>query len=132
MAQAHIALSKMARDPRVAAFLARGEQDGGEPQLPVVPANPKSGSDGDAAALASVRKLIEEMVELCLLVLDEMDGDPDLEDGADAEPSVGGARRIAGVWYDDLEEDRSDFEPSLGGFNPMGEHCSSGVDMEDA
>ena len=37
----------------------------------------------------SARRLVEEAIELLLLACDEMDGDPDEEDGGDAEPSLG-------------------------------------------
>lgn len=34
------------------------------------------------------RKRIEEAIENLILILDELDGDADLEDGCDAEPDV--------------------------------------------
>lgn len=35
---------------------------------------------------AALRSQIEEAVERLLIILDTLDGDPDFEDGADAEP----------------------------------------------
>lgn len=43
-----------------------------------------------------------------IAALDEMDGDPDLEDNADAESSLGGHEIQGQV---DLEQDNSDYEP---------------------
>lgn len=71
-----------------------------------------------------LRLLIEEFVEAAILLLDELDGDTDLEDGAeledsaDDEPSIGVCCGYMGV---DLELDTSDYEHTLGWSNPMGE-----------
>lgn len=37
---------------------------------------------------AALRTRIEDAVEWLLAILDALEGDPDLEDGADAEPSL--------------------------------------------
>ena len=41
----------------------------------------------------TMRQLIENVVEDLLLLLDEIDGDADLEDNGDLEPSIGGDDR---------------------------------------
>lgn len=65
------------------------------------------------------RLSISASIERLIDMLDAMDGDPDLEDGADEEPWLGwpiGGQRVANVVYsdDDREADESDSEPSLG------------------
>ncbi len=81
-----------------------------------------------AAEIARVkrrRRALERVVEKALARLDRMDGDPDLEDGADAEPSLCGVSASAltigfGEYVtDDREGDgespgEADREPSLG------------------
>ena len=37
----------------------------------------------------AVRRLLEDVIERALALLDRLDGDPDLEDSADDEPSLG-------------------------------------------
>ena len=79
------------------------------------------------------RKAIGAEIERLIAVLDIADGDPDLEETGDREPSLGsyyGAEP-------DLELDPSDDEPSLGSFDRMLDQtkwCSSafvnGVDLE--
>lgn len=60
---------------------------------------------------AELEARIQEMIEL----LDVIDGDPDLEDGADDEPSLGGTARMCGTEIvDDIEQDFADMEPWLG------------------
>lgn len=69
------------------------------------------------------KHLLEEWIELGVLILDELDGNPDMEDGGDAEdggddePSIGGGY----VGDVDREQDDCDDEPNLGWRNPMGE-----------
>ena len=63
------------------------------------------------------RREVAAEVERLLDILDRLDGDPGLEDGADDEPSLGFTRPGAGSSYDpgdDRELDTADDEPSLG------------------
>lgn len=57
------------------------------------------------------RAAIETEIERLVDLLDVADGDPDLEDDGDMEPSLGGAEISGEV---DLELDEADNEPSLG------------------
>lgn len=54
------------------------------------------------------RARIEEAVERLLVILDRLDGDPDLEDGADTEPSLGAPEGHASqlVWLRGTDSDR--------------------------
>lgn len=64
---------------------------------------------------AHLRVDLEARIEEMIALLDTIDGDPDLEDGADDEPSLGGqAKFINGQLEYDLEGDAADEEPSLG------------------
>ena len=60
------------------------------------------------ASLELTRLRIEDMIERLLAMLDEIDGDPDLEDGAD-------------------DEDGGDLEPSLGSLSP----AKHGIDQRN-
>lgn len=61
------------------------------------------------------RAKVEEYIEELIALLDVLDGDPDLEDNNDAEPSIGNqGRYINGKLEYDLEDDASDDEPNLG------------------
>ncbi|ORE88182.1 hypothetical protein [Aurantimonas sp. 22II-16-19i] len=61
------------------------------------------------------RQKIELRIEALINLLDELDGDPDLEDGADDEPDLGGHGHDTDAgWQHDLERDDADDEPSLG------------------
>ena len=80
----------------------------------------------------AMRKQIEATIEQLLLILDQFDGDPDLEDGADGEPSLSwtdtqgryGLDDIVGAPFadpaddneleDEHDEDGGDHEPTLG------------------
>lgn len=55
-----------------------------------------------------VRAHIEEAVERLLVILDRLDGDPDFEDGADGEPSLGAPEEHASqlVWLRGTDSDR--------------------------
>jgi len=55
-----------------------------------------------------IRARIEEAVERLLVVLDNLDGDPDFEDGADAEPSLGAPEGHVSqlVWLRGTDSDR--------------------------
>ncbi|MFF0947474.1 hypothetical protein ACFYE9_07330 [Rhizobium leguminosarum] len=73
------------------------------------------------------RETIEAYVEQLIALLDLLDGDPDLEDNGDFEPSIGSTPQFIGNdCYDDLEldaaddEDGGDDEHALGWSNPMG------------
>lgn len=73
------------------------------------------------------RKEREVLIDLLIDSLDEADGDPDLEDTADDEPSLGSVAALspynpyfnqehwAASGMDDREGDDSDDEPSIGG-----------------
>lgn len=65
------------------------------------------------------RAKLEAHIEQMIALLDELDGDPDFEEGGDDEPSIGAFGRISkhGLQYD-LEDDQSDSEPDLGWSNP--------------
>jgi hypothetical protein len=65
-----------------------------------------------AAILALRRQFLETWIEEAIRLLDELDGDCDLEEGGDMEPSVPSTPRlIMGRVLDDLEFDTSDYEP---------------------
>lgn len=50
------------------------------------------------------RSELERRIEEMIALLDRMDGDPDLEDGGDDEPSIGSRSiRISGRIEDDVE-----------------------------
>jgi hypothetical protein len=69
---------------------------------------------------AVVRSRAEAMIETLIALLDQIDGDPDLEDNADDEPSIGGY-----PWRDDgvdLELDDADKEPSLSWAENIAQH----------
>ncbi|ANL52836.1 hypothetical protein [Rhizobium phaseoli] len=73
------------------------------------------------------RKTVEACIEQLIALLDQMDGDPDLEDGGDAEPSIGSIPRLVGNQFlEDLElddcddEEGGDDEPAMGWPNPEG------------
>ncbi|SOC94008.1 hypothetical protein SAMN05216358_4208 [Rhizobium sp. AN5] len=64
------------------------------------------------AILALRRQFLEAWIEEAIRLLDELDGECDLEDNGDMEPSVPSTPRlIMGRVQDDLEFDTSDFEP---------------------
>ncbi len=70
---------------------------------------------------AHLRQIIETEVEHLIDILDQLDPDPDLEDGGDGEPSIGAPEAQAGSWRglwpednDDREADDADAEPELG------------------
>lgn len=73
------------------------------------------------ADLQTTRKRLEGKIEELIALLDLLDGDPDLEDTSDDEPSLGGVAifDINGVVQHDLEQDE-DSEHSLGWSNPEG------------
>ena len=64
---------------------------------------------------AELREALADRIERYLAILDRLDGDPDLEDGADAEPSLGSlgstaASRGSGhtLWLRGGTDDRED------------------------
>jgi len=67
------------------------------------------------------RDTVESYIEQLISLLDQIDGDPDLEENGDLEPSLHGVvlHGAKGVECD-LEGDTSDNEYSLGWANPMG------------
>lgn len=74
--------------------------------------------------LEITRARLEAKIEELVALLDLVDGDCDLEDNGDDEPSLGATGRLGpdGV-EDDLEDDTSDSEHSMGWANPrFGEH----------
>lgn len=69
----------------------------------------------------NIRPKLEAAVEALLEILDQLDGDTDLEDGADDEPALGstedgrlGQTRWTNSGTDDLEQEPEHDEPSLG------------------
>ncbi|MDK4726407.1 hypothetical protein [Rhizobium phaseoli] len=73
------------------------------------------------------RETVEACIEQLIALLDQMDGDPDLEDGGDFESSIGSSPKLVGSQIvEDLELDDCDYEeggdeePSLGWPNPEG------------
>lgn len=67
------------------------------------------------------RSEIEHRIEELIALLDLLDGDENLEDGADDEPSIGNVGRYVNhELHYDLEADSADEEPSLGWANPEG------------
>ncbi len=56
------------------------------------------------AAIAKWRAYAEALIEQAIALLDELDGDPDLEEGGDLEPDLAGSGS-------DLEEDPAEREP---------------------
>ena len=65
--------------------------------------------------VAHLRVDLEARIEEMIALLDTIDGDPDLEDGADDEPSLGGHPKYRnGRLEYDLEGCADDAEPSLG------------------
>ncbi|TAW32046.1 hypothetical protein ELH93_22155 [Rhizobium leguminosarum] len=73
------------------------------------------------------RETIEAYVEQLIALLDLLDGDSDLEDNGDFEPSIGSTPQCIGnERCDDLEldsaddEDGGDEEPTMGWSNPGG------------
>lgn len=78
----------------------------------------------------TMRVRMEAAIETLLALLDEMDGNPDLEEGADDEPYIGG------YFGDDRELDTSDDEPYLStgtvgwGVQPQGEVDAEGDPSE--
>jgi hypothetical protein len=74
------------------------------------------------------RKSIENEIERLIALLDAVDGDCDLEDDGDDEPSIGSTPIcVRGAIQHDLELETSDYEPNgdedepeLGWGNPLG------------
>jgi hypothetical protein len=56
------------------------------------------------AAVAKWRAYAEDPIAQAITLLDELDGDPDLEENGDLEPDLAGS-------HSDLEEDSADDEP---------------------
>lgn len=70
---------------------------------------------GASGAVYRLRRAeLEARIEELIALLDVIDGDPDIEDTGDDEPSIGFGRSIKGKEEYDLEEDKSDYEPNLG------------------
>ena len=66
------------------------------------------------------RAELEARIEELIALLDDIDGDADLEETGDDEPSLcGPARYSKGKLEYDLEDDSSDSEPDLGWRNPL-------------
>ena len=70
---------------------------------------------------AGARNILGDVVERLLGVLDMIEGDPDLEENGDLEPSIGTCYQ--GVV--DAELDTADDEPSLGSFDRMVDQTKS-------
>jgi hypothetical protein len=56
------------------------------------------------AAMAKWQAYAEDLIAQAIALLDEVDGDPDLEENSDLEPNLAGSPS-------DLEEDTADDEP---------------------
>lgn len=64
-----------------------------------------------------------DLIERMLGVLDNLDGDSDLEDTGDLEPSLCGVGRIfSGIFIDDLEADPAEYENSCQPLSLNGVH----------
>ncbi|ANL34087.1 hypothetical protein [Rhizobium phaseoli] len=73
------------------------------------------------------REIVEAHIEELIALLDLLDGDPDLEENGDLEPSIGSAPLYVGskclydLEFDDADdEDGGDAEGTLGWSNPSG------------
>ncbi|WP_221155323.1 hypothetical protein [Rhizobium lentis] len=73
------------------------------------------------------REIVEACIEELIALLDLLDGDPDLEDNGDLEPSIGstplyiGNHCVYDLELDDADdEDGGDAEDALGWSNPCG------------
>lgn len=73
------------------------------------------------------RESLEAYIEELIALLDYLDGNPDLEDNGDCEPSLGSTPMCVGnLFLEDLEfddcndEEGGDDEPSMGWANPDG------------
>lgn len=65
--------------------------------------------------MSPIRERLEAIIEEAIAMLDRMDGDHDLEDNGDHEPSLAGPGYYRnGVMELDLEADHGDHEPNLG------------------
>lgn len=62
----------------------------------------------------ATRQHLEDVIEKLVSLLDAFDGDENLEDGFDAEPSIGTACFVNGRLEYDVEQDMADDEPDLG------------------
>jgi hypothetical protein len=81
----------------------------------------------------SLRGLVENAINGLVLLLDEIDSDPDLEDNQDAEPSLGWSvdGRPGDMSSEDRELDPAETEPSLGwtaGINQASRNWLGGID----
>lgn len=64
------------------------------------------------AILKLRRQFLETWIEQAIALLDQMDGDCDLEEGGDMEPSIPSPPRLVmGRVLDDIEFDTADCEP---------------------
>lgn len=80
------------------------------------------------------RRQVEEAIEQLIGLLDELDGDPDLEDCGDLEPSLCGmaVKLRSGQVVVDGENDTADQEYSLGwGFHVGSHGAANMVNMGD-
>ena len=79
-------------------------------------------------ARARLREALADRIERYLTIMDALDGDPDLEEGADGEPSLCGVgTHVGGSWTlmpggcgDDREPETEHDEPSLGSLGGCG------------
>lgn len=80
----------------------------------------------------TLRQRLEAAIERALAALDTLDGDENLEDGADDEPSVGAPFWGRGLTVEhDLERDDADEEPSLGWAENLGQEPALLADGSD-
>ncbi len=87
------------------------------------------------ADILGTRKRLEARIEELIELLNILDGDPDLEDNGDSEPSIGNVGRyVGGQCLYDLETDTSDDEPSLGWnlYGDMGQTFDPDLELDDS
>lgn len=81
-----------------------------------------------------LRKRIQAVVEGLIAILDEYDGEPDVEDGGDDEPSLGWSETSPGAVFADCGDEReidADFEQDAGDM-PENDPSENGIADFDA
>ncbi|MCJ2070061.1 hypothetical protein MKK75_14865 [Methylobacterium sp. J-030] len=83
----------------------------------IVPPAPLTGP-ALRASLEEAAQIALDAADRIIAVLDQLDGDPDMEDGADAEPSLAAPENVAGsqmTWLRGGDQDREEevSEPAL-------------------
>lgn len=83
---------------------------------------------GRGVSPAGLRRLLEAEIDRLIDMLDRMDGDENLEDGGDLEPSFGLSHYLNGKVELELEGDNADLEHSLGWISHEDGHIMAGYD----